>query len=183
MAQQIIEVHVGNPWQLFNAIDPAPFGERDLDPRVEEFVVDWARDLTAEAPLALRIHVDRAAESADEGMVLGDAINRYFAQRAAATRRRLRRLFRVGRISLIIGLAALTALLAAGQLVAARMGGGVGEVLRESLLIGGWVAMWRPVEIFLYDWWPIRAEARLFDRLAAMPVRIEYARSDGPRAG
>lgn len=45
-------------------------------------------------------------------------------------------------------------------------------MLRESLLIGGWVAMWRPLEIFLYDWWPIRADARLFDRLAAMPVRI-----------
>ena len=28
--------------------------------------------------------------------------------------------------------------------------------------------MWRPLEIFLYDWWPIRAEGRLFDRLAAI---------------
>jgi hypothetical protein len=36
------------------------------------------------------------------------------------------------------------------------------------------VAMWRPLEVFLYDWWPIRAEARLFDRLSTMPVRIEY---------
>jgi len=34
--------------------------------------------------------------------------------------------------------------------------------------------MWRPLEIFLYDWWPIRAEARLCDRLSAMPVRIVY---------
>ena len=34
--------------------------------------------------------------------------------------------------------------------------------------------MWRPLEIFLYDWWPIRAEARLFDRLSVMPVRIAY---------
>jgi hypothetical protein len=34
--------------------------------------------------------------------------------------------------------------------------------------------MWGPLEIFLYDWWPIRAEARLFDRLAVMPVRIRY---------
>ena len=33
-------------------------------------------------------------------------------------------------------------------------------VARESLLIGGWVAMWRPLEVFLYDWWPIRAEAK-----------------------
>ena len=52
--------------------------------------------------------------------------------------------------------------------------GGLGQILRESLVIGGWVAMWRPMEIFLYDWWPIRAEARLADRLAAMPVRIVY---------
>jgi hypothetical protein len=36
------------------------------------------------------------------------------------------------------------------------------------------VAMWRPLEVFLYDWWPIRAEARLFERLSAMPVSIEY---------
>jgi hypothetical protein len=35
--------------------------------------------------------------------------------------------------------------------------------------------MWRPLEAFLYDWWPIRADARVFDRLAIMPVRIRYA--------
>jgi len=28
--------------------------------------------------------------------------------------------------------------------------------VRESLLVGGAVAPWRPLEIFLYDWWPIR---------------------------
>jgi hypothetical protein len=50
----------------------------------------------------------------------------------------------------------------------------IGEILRESLTIGGWVSMWRPLEVFLYDWWPIRNEARLSDRLAAMPVRVRY---------
>ena len=39
-------------------------------------------------------------------------------------------------------------------------------------MIAGWVALWRPLEIFLYDWWPIRAEARLQDRLAEMDVRV-----------
>ena len=48
-----------------------------------------------------------------------------------------------------------------------------GGIVRESLLIGGWVAMWKPLEVFLYDWWPIRDEARLFDRLSAMRVQIE----------
>jgi hypothetical protein len=61
-----------------------------------------------------------------------------------------------------------------GDLTAGAMGGQrLGDILRESFLIGGWVAMWRPLEIFLYDWWPIRAEVRLYDRLSAMPVRIK----------
>jgi hypothetical protein len=34
--------------------------------------------------------------------------------------------------------------------------------------------MWRPLEVFLYDWWPIRAEGRLLERLSGIPVRIEY---------
>jgi hypothetical protein len=54
------------------------------------------------------------------------------------------------------------------------------DIARESLLIGGWVAMWRPLEVFLYDWWPIRAEARLFDRLSAMTVRVVQSSEASP---
>ena len=46
-------------------------------------------------------------------------------------------------------------------------------------MIGGWVALWRPLEIFLYDWWPIRAEARLFDRLAASRVELVTPGANG----
>ena len=75
----------------------------------------------------------------------------------------------------MIGITFLAVSLLLGDVVAWLLGGRrVGEILRESFLIGGWVAMWRPLEVFLYDWWPIRADARLFDRLSTMPVRIEY---------
>jgi hypothetical protein len=40
--------------------------------------------------------------------------------------------------------------------------------------------MWRPLEVFLYDWWPIRNEARLSDRLATMPVRVRYINAAAP---
>ena len=35
----VIEVHVGELKQLFDAIDPSPFRDRDLDPKAEEFIV------------------------------------------------------------------------------------------------------------------------------------------------
>lgn len=170
---EIIEVHVGELRQLFNAIDPAPLPERDLDPRIEEFVVGWGRELHRDVPPALLVRLDRPDELPDAEGLVRDAVHAFFAGRATASRRRLRRLFQSGRTSLAIGFAVLVLFTIAARVIAGRStDSGFGRVLYESLSIGGWVAMWRPLEIFLYDWWPIRADAKLFERLATMPVRV-----------
>ena len=173
-ASRTIEVRVAELRQLFNAIDPSPFRERDLDPRAEEFIVDWARDLPRDVPLALRVHLERSAGWADEAELLRQAIHQYFQARAAGARRRLRDLFRRGRISLAIALVFLAASMTLSDLIGNAGDGGFAPILREGFLIGGWVAMWRPLEVFLYDWWPIRGEVQLFERLSAMPVGIDY---------
>jgi hypothetical protein len=172
---QIIEIRVAELRQLFDAIDPSPFRQRDLDPRAEEFIVGWARDLSTDKPWALLVHLDRPAGRSDEAATLRAAIHEYFGQRVVTSKRTLRELFRRGRISLVIALAFLTTTIVVGDLVGDYLGDGrFSEVLREGFLIGGWVAMWRPLEVFLYDWWPVRAEERLLQRLSTMPVRIEY---------
>jgi hypothetical protein len=172
---QVIEIRVAELRQLFNAIDPSPFRQRDLDPRAEQFIVDWASDLLMDSPWALVVHLDRPAGRADEAAALREAIHEYFGQRVVAARRKLRELFRRGRISLVIALAFLAASIAVGDAVAAYLEGSrIAGFIREGFLIGGWVAMWRPLEVFLYDWWPIRADGRLLQRLSTMPVRIEY---------
>ena len=179
----MIEVHVGELKQLFNSIDPSPFRNRDLDREAEEFIVGWAKDLPRDVPLALLVDLDRQAGLPDEAAVLRDAIHEFFWQRAEAYRRPLRELLRRGRTSLLIGLTVLAAAIALGDFLATLMKTSrVGEILRESLTIGGWVSMWRPLDIFLYDWWPIRSEAQLSDRLAAMPVRIRYLNVKSPDA-
>ena len=174
MQCRAIEVRVAELRQLFNAIDPSPFRDRDLDPRAEVFI-EWARDLPGDAQLALLVHLQRSAGQADEAPMLGESIHEYFKQRGMDSRRRLRELFRRGRFSLVIALAFLGTSIVVGDAVASFLRDThFAEIIREGLLIVGWVAMWRPLEVFLYDWWPIRAEAHLFDRLSTMPVRIEY---------
>ena len=123
-----------------------------------------------------------ARRRADEaGPARGDS--RSFGQRVVGSKRKLRALFRRGRISLVIALAFLTASIAVGDGVAAYIGESrLGGVIREGFLIVGWVAMWRPLEVFLYDWWPIRAEGRLLQRLSTMPVQIEYIETAPPDA-
>jgi hypothetical protein len=179
----IIEIHVSELKQLFDAIDPSPFRDRDLDPKAEEFIVGWAKDLPRDASLALVVDLDREAGLPNEAAVLREAIHEFFRHRAETYRRRLRELFRLGRTSLLIGVVVLAGAIALGDFLANLMKGSrLGEILRESLTIGGWVSMWRPLEVFLYDWWPLRNEAWLSDRLAEMPVRIRYAHVTGPDA-
>jgi hypothetical protein len=169
---ELIEIHVPELDLLFNAIDPAPLLEKDLATSIEDFIVRWSRAAARDATLALLIHVDRPAPLDRETTVPG-AIHEHFTQRSLATQQRLSQLFRIGRKSLAIGLAFLTVAVTLGGFIESRMTGSeIGVLMREGMVIGGWVAMWRPLEIFLYDWWPIRAERRLFDRLAMMPVQI-----------
>ena len=161
-----IDVHVGEIRQLFNSMDPSPFRERDLDPKAEAYIIDSARELGRSAPLHLTVSLSGNSSAAEELAALPQAIREYFTQRSAATRTGLRRLLRIGGWSLLIGLSFVTATTLVGEWV------GVGSVLHESFMVGAWVALWRPLEILLYDWWPILAEARLYDRLAVMAVEV-----------
>ncbi len=168
-----LELHVGEMRRIFNSMDPAPFRERDLDPKASDYIVGWAEETPKGQPLALRVHSSRQQPAPGDEALLGDAVREYFRGRAVAKRRELSQLFSTGRVSLVIGLAFLTgAILLAEALSALISKDGWAWRVKENLIIGGWVALWRPLEIFLYDWWPIRARWRLYERLGAMTVRL-----------
>jgi hypothetical protein len=173
--KEVIEVRVGELRQFWDSIDPSPFRERDLDPKVERYIVEWAREVAPHVPLSLRVCIDSPVAPVFDDNVVSDSVHQYFAYRATSTRRELRQLLHLGRTSLLIGLLALSALTGLSELVAHEMKNTFGEVLQQGLLIGGWVAMWRPLEIFLYDWWPIRREEKLYERLSTMPVDADWS--------
>lgn len=157
--------------QLFNSLDPSPFIERDLDSEAERFIVSWARELPHHANLELLIHL--ASEPGERAGGVQAAVNHYFASRAEIKDRELRQLLRRGRANLLIGLLFLAACFGLGLLAREVMPGGWNDFIELGLQIVGWVAMWRPLEIFLYDWWPIRSDRRLLERLSRMPVRLQ----------
>ena len=168
-----IAIRVRTIMQLFNSLDPSPFRERDLDPHTEEFVIGWAREPPAGAPFSIVVELPADEAAKPEAARIGEAFANYFHHRAVAADQELRELFRVGWRSLLIGLVVLVVCLVGSQVVAKMIGNVVvARVLEESLIIVGWVANWRPLEIYLYDWWPIRRRIVLYRRIAAAPVQI-----------
>jgi hypothetical protein len=168
-----IEVQVTSLEQLFNSLDPFPFRERDLDRSAEEFIVGWARELPTSRPIEIIIHLPDGAAPGLSASDIEDSFHRYFEYRAEIVGRDLSELFRVGRRSLQIGLAVLLVSVGLSELSNATFGHeGIFAVINEGLIILGWVANWRPIEIFLYEWWPVAGHRALYRRLARAKVRF-----------
>lgn len=157
--------------QLFNSMDPSPFLQKDLDDEAEEFIVSWAREFPADAQIALRIYLDQWPAD-DSQITINRAVRNYFAYRARMATLDFKNLLSQGRTSLLIGVLFLSACLVISNVLLGNRATTGAEITRESLTIAGWVAMWRPMQIYLYDWWPLRRRARLFRKLAHMPVEV-----------
>jgi hypothetical protein len=169
--ENVIELRVNEIAQLFHTLDPFPFREKDLDREAEEYIVGWARELPAHRPFRIVVHFPDVDSQKAAALELREAFGRYFAGRAAIIQGDLNELFRIGRRSLGIGLFVLVACLLLGRLVAGYLpDASAVRLVDESFLILGWVANWRPLEIFLYDWWPIAHRRDLYRRLSASVI-------------
>lgn len=170
---RLIELRIRNLNQLFDSRDPSPFLERDLDDDAQQYMVASVGEFSSRLPLALVIHLSEPVQSPERAQDAGEAIREHFTRQAGFTNLRLRELLHDGWISLAIGLAFLSIALTASTALLKWAGTNPAlNVFREGLIICGWVAMWRPIQIFLYDWWPILGDRHLFDHLAHMPVQI-----------
>jgi hypothetical protein len=168
----LIEIRLNSVQQLFNSLDPAPFHEKDLDPEAEAYISESAREFPISAPLKLVLHVPPKDISAAVDAQIEQAIHNYFGYRLWLERAALRRELSHGRTTLVIGLAFLFVCIALRQLALSMGQDTVYQIVAEGLLISGWVAMWRPIQIFLYDWWPIRRNCLLYEKLARLPVDL-----------
>lgn len=169
-----IDVRIARIEQLFNSFDPSPFDERDLDDDAESHIYGWARELPPNAAISILLHMpfDEAQRAQERG--LASALSHYFEVRAEAIDRDRRELFRLGWRYLAVGLLVLTACLLISQVLPAAIGSGpVTRVFQEGLIILGWVANWKPLETFLYDWWPLKRRADLYRRIAAARIDIQ----------
>ena len=175
----LIEVNIQSIHQLFNSMDPSPFIERDLDHDAEEFIVSWAQEHPKTAEMKLVVHLVQKPEHDNPTKLLTDSIHHFFAYKAESNHHAFRQLMREGWISLLIGLSFLVACVIISHTLAPHLKGWQ-QVMKEGLTIMGWVAMWRPIEIYLYRWWPLRSLGRIYARLSTIPVDVRLSPGVNP---
>ena len=175
-----IDLEVRHSRQLFDTRDPAPFRERDLDADAVQYLLTSAQEIPQARPLALVVTITEEPEPRLPPAVIVEAVHGHFVYEEAQVERRLREHLRRGQLILGVGLTVLVVFLTLAEFTSSLPMGHVREIVREGLVITGWVAMWRPLEVLLYDWWPLIDERRRVRRLLAAPVSIRYG-SQGAR--
>jgi hypothetical protein len=167
-----IELSLRDVDQLFNTMDPSPFHEKDLDDDAAEFILSWAQEFHRHEPVDLIVHLEKHPEGHNAQQLVEDAVHNYFAYCARLNELEFKRLMKQGRMSLLVGLSFLVLCFLIIELLALSKLNTFPSFLKEGLTIAGWVAMWRPLEIYLYEWWPLRRRGQIFNKLSRMPVEV-----------
>lgn len=176
----MIELRIRNVSQLFNTLDPFPFRERDLAPEAADYIVARVPDEEPQEPIAISIAVDSGLEGISPSDVR-DAIHLWFASKAQAEQKTMTLHFWDARLALLIGICALSLCMLGAWSIGRRYPDAQFlRVVQESLIIVGWVVLWRPAEMLLYDWVPMARRRKLYERLAQARISVTQAASAAP---
>jgi hypothetical protein len=122
--------------------------------------------------LQLTLHVPAAEYQAGVVAAVHTGWQRVLASRMQQEQLRLAELRLTRRRYLLKGLTVLASCLALGTWLG-EPESGFERTLAESLIIGGWVAVWVPLERYLYNGWPIAKEQAILRCLQGCELRIQ----------
>jgi hypothetical protein len=168
----LIEIGLNNIDQIFNSLDPLPFIERELDRNAQNYIVESLQELPLNSKVKVVLHLPNPIDL-DASKLVAEAIHNYFNYCRDGKVKELRQLLQTGRIYLAIALLFLAICITIDSLISSLFNGTIVKILHEGLFIVGWVAMWRPIEIFLYDWVPVYQLQRIFRKLSKVPIEIK----------
>lgn len=178
-----VQIHVREMAQLYNALDPSPFWDRDLDHNAAEFIEGEFRERHAADlwHLVIRVRTEKA-----DAKTLQKAVESYYDRLVSSARRELKEHLRGAQLGLLAGLVLFGIFMGARALLHTTIFK-VPAAVDEGLMILAWLTLWRPAETLAYEWVPLYRRRRLYQRLRAIRVSVrgestEHSSSELPQA-
>jgi hypothetical protein len=167
-----VNIYVRDLSQMFNSLDPSPFWDRDLDREAAEFIEEEFSERLAAQGWNLYVHAHGGGTSPKD---LQTALANYYGRMAGSARRVIREHVRSSEWTLVAGTGVFLLSMGLRSMLEGLLGT-LPQILDEGLIILAWLALWRPAEMLLYGWVPLRRKQQLYERLAGIRV---FVRPDG----
>lgn len=157
--------------QLLIAPGSLFYGKRILNTDAEERIIEEAETVSSRYPIYLKIYLRKHEMSRKDE--IATAIHQHFCYRRKKSERQLKKVLRLGWRSLFISIVIFGVLVSLTIAILKLFPEGrLSLTFREILIILGWVALWRPADILLYDWRPFKREVNLYRRIEQCEVEV-----------
>lgn len=169
-----IDIRIKKIGQLFNSFDPSPFVEKDLDDDASEYIMTAVRENPLNAKMRILIHLPKFRKNKTPELELKQAIHNYFEYKEVIADRKMKTQFQEAERSLLVGISFLIFCLFSVEVIHKFFNNLFSLILAEGLTILGWVAMWKPINSVLYEWWPIKQEQKVYNKISEMEIDFVY---------
>src|SRR5262245_34268064 len=166
-----IILHIQCLDQLIAPHPPSPFLNRRLREDAEKFIIEQAGDIRRNSDTKVIVYLPESEAARTEA--IRAAFQQHFAFRRDEAEKELKRLQRFGWRSLLVAFVFLGIMIALIQIIKHFIpAGNFSPLLLEGLTILGWVALWRPGELLLYEWYPYKRDARIYSQLERAAIQV-----------
>ena len=142
-----------------------------LQTDAEEFIIEEAEALPPKAAINIKVHL--AFSEVKHKDDIASAIHSHFRYRKEQSQKEYKRIFKYGWRILFIALALLAVIFTITEIAFYYMPDNKPVLfIHESFIILSWVALWRPLELLLYEWYPVKTEINLYFRLEHSNVQV-----------
>ncbi len=172
--KSVIEIKVLTLDDLFDEHDPSPYRVRDLDNSIMEYITSCVLEITPDFVGKLRIHSEDFFDL-DKQDVFVKSIKDFFYLKAHMEEVKLKQVFKRGLVSLFIGLTFLLVAIIASFYVQSKSPEFWTSFLKEGLHLLGWVSMWKPINLFLYDWWEPFQDLKIYKKLSHVKIELVFS--------
>lgn len=147
------------------------YNKRTLETDAEEFIVEEAEALPPKAAINIKVHLPLSEVKHKDD--IAPAIRRHFCYRKEQSQKEYKRIFKYGWRILFIALGLLAVIFSITEIAFYYMPDNKPLLfIHESFIILSWVALWRPMELLLYEWYPVKTDINLYTRLEQSNVQV-----------
>ncbi|MBN1397352.1 MAG: hypothetical protein JXA06_04895 [Bacteroidetes bacterium] len=154
------------------------YRKRCLNEDIEDYIVEQASSFQKRDIIDLKISIP--GNSCELRDIIEKSIRNHFIHLKEKSLIQYKHSLKFGWRSLLIAFLFLGIIISITELeVKFFPENGLTTLIRESLIILGWVAFWRPAELLLYEWYPFKRDARLYDRISKSNIHVVSSDSEG----
>lgn len=156
---------------LFNPIDPSPSPGRDLSKELIDYLEQCSNEIDPEFKVDLVIEVVQDQNNPDREKECISSLRNFYGHEIFITENAIKKARRSAFKHLVISLACLVVYVISEQL---PLSGLIADIIKEAILIGGWVFMWESVTHNFIQMEPFFDQIKKFKRIIGAPVRFNY---------